>query len=74
MVKLFQRRQNSLFGEILDWMLTPLLLLWAVTFGLTWLVAEGIARVPFDQGLGHSDRGRPFLRHPICNILRLIIL
>ena len=56
MVKLFQRRQNSLFGEILDWMLTPLLLLWAVTFGLTWLVAEGIARVPFDQGLGHNAK------------------
>ncbi len=54
MVKLFQRRQNSLFGEILDWMLTPLLLLWAITFGLTWLVAEGIARVPFDRGLGHN--------------------
>jgi len=56
MVKLFQRRQNSLFGEILDWMLTPLLLLWAVTFGLTWLVAEGIARVPFDRGLGHNAK------------------
>jgi two-component system sensor histidine kinase TctE len=27
-VKLFQRNQRSLFGEILDWMLTPLLLLW----------------------------------------------
>lgn len=56
MVKLFQRRQNSLFGEILDWMLTPLLLLWAVTFGLTWLVAEGIARVPFDRSLGHNAK------------------
>lgn len=56
MVKLFQRRQNSLFGEILDWMLTPLLLLWAITFGLTWLVAEGIAQVPFDRGLGHNAR------------------
>ena len=56
MVKLFQRRQNSLFGEILDWMLTPLLLLWAVTFGLTWLVAEGIAQVPFDRGLGHNAK------------------
>ena len=56
MVKLFQRRQNSLFGEILDWMLTPLLLIWAITFGLTWLVAEGIARVPFDRGLGHNAR------------------
>jgi two-component system sensor histidine kinase TctE len=51
MVKLFQARQRSLFGEILDWMLTPFLLLWPITFGLTWLVAEGIAKVPFDRGL-----------------------
>jgi len=35
MVKLFQRSQRSLFGEILDWMLTPFLLLWPITFGLT---------------------------------------
>ena len=54
MVKLFQRSQRSLFGEILDWMLTPFLLLWPITFGLTWLVAEGIAKVPFDRGLGHN--------------------
>ncbi len=53
-MKLFQRRQRSLFGEILDWMLTPFLLLWPITFGLTWLIAEGIARVPFDRGLGHN--------------------
>jgi len=51
MVKLFQSRQRSLFGEILDWMLTPFLLLWPITFGLTWLIAEGIAKVPFDRGL-----------------------
>jgi two-component system sensor histidine kinase TctE len=51
MVKLFQSRQRSLFGEILDWMLTPFLLLWPITFGLTWLVAEGIAKVPFDRSL-----------------------
>jgi len=61
MVKLFQRRQNSLFGEILDWMLTPLLLLWAITFGLTWLVAEGIAQVPFDRGLGHNAKALALL-------------
>ncbi|MCE2677197.1 MAG: sensor histidine kinase N-terminal domain-containing protein [Burkholderiaceae bacterium] len=50
-MKLFQGRQRSLFGEILDWMLTPFLLLWPITFGLTWLVAEGIAKVPFDRSL-----------------------
>jgi two-component system sensor histidine kinase TctE len=31
-VKIFQREQRSLFGEILDWMLTPLLLLWPVSW------------------------------------------
>lgn len=51
MVKLFQREQRSLFGEILDWMLTPLLLLWPVSLALTWLVAQNIAGRPFDRGL-----------------------
>ncbi|MCD8515292.1 MAG: sensor histidine kinase, partial [Burkholderiaceae bacterium] len=40
---LFQREQRSLFGEILDWMLTPLLLLWPLSLALTWFVAQGIA-------------------------------
>jgi len=44
-LKLFQREQRSLFGEILDWMLTPLLLLWPISLALTWLVAS-MARVP----------------------------
>ena len=55
-MKLFQRRQRSLFGEILDWMLTHFLLLWPITFGLTWLIAEGIASVPFDRSLGQNAR------------------
>ena len=42
-MKIFQREQRSLFGEILDWMLTPLLLLWPVSLALTWLVAQNIA-------------------------------
>lgn len=50
-MKLFQRGQRSLFGEILDWMLTPLLLLVPVSIGLTWLVAQGIANAPFDRAL-----------------------
>ena len=48
---LFQREQRSLFGEILDWMLTPLLLLWPISLALTWLVAQGIANKPFDRAL-----------------------
>ena len=51
MAKLFRREQHSLFGEILDWMLTPILLLWPVTLVLTWLVAQGIAGKPFDRAL-----------------------
>ena len=31
LAKIFQQEQRSLFGEILDWMLTPLLLLWPVS-------------------------------------------
>jgi len=53
-VKLFQREQRSLFGEILDWMLTPLLLLWPVSLVLTWLVAQGIAGKPFDRALEYN--------------------
>jgi two-component system, OmpR family, sensor histidine kinase TctE len=46
------REQVSLFGEILDWMLAPLLLLWPMSVVLTWLVAQGIANKPFDRELG----------------------
>ena len=53
-MKLFQREQRSLFGEILDWMLTPLLLLWPISLVLTWLVAQGIASRPFDRGLEYN--------------------
>jgi two-component system, OmpR family, sensor histidine kinase TctE len=53
-VKLFQREQRSLFGDILDWMLTPLLLLWPVSLALTWLVAQSIAGKPFDRALEYN--------------------
>ncbi len=53
-MKIFQREQRSLFGEILDWMLTPLLLLWPVSLVLTWLVAQGIAGKPFDRALAYN--------------------
>lgn len=48
---LFQKEQRSLFGEILDWMLTPLLLLWPLSLALTWFVAQGIANKPYDRAL-----------------------
>jgi two-component system, OmpR family, sensor histidine kinase TctE len=43
--------QRSLFGEILDWMLAPLLLLWPMSIVLTYLVAQNIADRPFDREL-----------------------
>jgi two-component system sensor histidine kinase TctE len=53
-MKLFQQDKRSLFGEILDWMLTPLLLLWPITLALTWLVAQNTAGKPFDRALEHN--------------------
>jgi len=55
-VNIFHREQRSLFGEILDWMLTPLLLLWPVSLVLTWLVAQSIAGKPFDRALEYNVR------------------
>ena len=53
-MKIFQRGKRSLFGEILDWMLTPLLLLWPISLALTWLVAQNIAGRPFDRALEYN--------------------
>ncbi len=50
------KEQRSLFGEILDWMLAPLLLLWPMSVLLTWLVAQNIANKPFDRELGEMAR------------------
>lgn len=41
----------SLFGEILDWMLAPLLLLWPITLFFTYQIAKEIAHRPYDQAL-----------------------
>ncbi len=43
--------KGSLFGEILDWMLAPLLLLWPMSVAITWLVAKSIANQAFDSAL-----------------------
>jgi two-component system sensor histidine kinase TctE len=50
------REQRSLFGEILDWMLAPLLLLWPMSLGLTWVVAQAIASRPYDRELADLVR------------------
>jgi two-component system sensor histidine kinase TctE len=50
------REQRSLFGELIDWLLAPLLLLWPLSVALTWLVAQGIANRPFDRDLAQHLR------------------
>lgn len=46
-----EKHPRSLFGEILDWMLAPLLLLWPMSIAVTYLVANSIANGPFDRAL-----------------------
>lgn len=48
--------QRSLLGEVLDWMLAPLLLLWPMSVAVTWFVAQGIANRPYDRDLGDIAR------------------
>jgi hypothetical protein len=43
--------QRSLFGEILDWMFAPLLLLWPLSVAVTFVVARSLADAPFDRAL-----------------------
>jgi two-component system sensor histidine kinase TctE len=45
---------NSLFGEILDWMLAPLLFLWPISIAATNHVANYIAEQPYDQALANN--------------------
>lgn len=79
----FAARAHSLFGEILDWMLAPLLLLWPISLALTWLVAQELAARPFDRALAHNAQvlaqfidagpGRPLrfsLPQPVGELLR----
>ncbi len=53
-MNILHQEQRSLFGEILDWMLTPMLLLWPISLVLTWLVAQSIAGKPFDRALEYN--------------------
>ncbi|MFB1031555.1 MAG: sensor histidine kinase N-terminal domain-containing protein, partial [Thauera sp.] len=47
---------NSLFGEILDWMLAPLLFLWPISIIVTHNVADSIANQPYDLALADGVR------------------
>jgi two-component system sensor histidine kinase TctE len=51
---LYSEYPNSLFGEILDWMLAPLLLLWPISIAATNHVASFIANQPYDQALADN--------------------
>ena len=53
--------QRSLFGEILDWMFAPLLLLWPLSVAVTFLVARSLADAPFDRSL--ADRTLVLVEH-----------
>ena len=43
--------QRSLFGEILDWMLAPLLFVWPISIAVTHYFATTVANYPYDQSL-----------------------
>jgi len=43
--------QRSLFGEILDWMLAPLLFVWPISIAVTHYFAVTVANFPYDQSL-----------------------
>ncbi|ENO90337.1 sensor histidine kinase [Thauera linaloolentis] len=65
---------NSLFGEILDWLLAPLLFLWPISIIITHNVADNIANQPYDLALADGVRtlsrmvvledGKPAVRFP----------
>jgi two-component system, OmpR family, sensor histidine kinase TctE len=50
------RSQRSLFGDILDWLLVPLLLLWPLSVVIIWVSAQAIANRPFDRELAETAR------------------
>jgi two-component system sensor histidine kinase TctE len=56
MFRPFPIEQRSLFGEIIDWMLAPLLVLWPMSLALTYAVAQNIANHPYDRELGEMAR------------------
>lgn len=49
-----QHRQPSLFGEILDWLLAPLMILWPVSMAVEYSLAYGVANTAYDRELKDS--------------------
>ncbi|MCY7389564.1 MAG: sensor histidine kinase N-terminal domain-containing protein, partial [Burkholderiales bacterium] len=48
--------RGSLFGEMLDWMVAPFLLLWPLSVGLTYLIGISLANDAFDRSLASKTR------------------
>lgn len=48
--------RGSLFGEMLDWMLAPFLLLWPLSVGLTYLIGISLANDALDRALASKTR------------------
>ncbi|BCF87407.1 sensor histidine kinase [Paraburkholderia largidicola] len=68
-----EARPRSLFGEILDWMLAPLLLLWPMSLAVTYLVAKSIANGPFDRALETDAYVLARQIHPVNGIAELTL-
>ena len=74
------RGRGSLFVEILDWMLLPLLVVWSSSIVVTYFVARPIATAPFDRllqdrvhalaaDLGASGGDRPGIMGPATRVI-----
>lgn len=48
------KNSKSLFGEILDWLLTPLLVLWPLSILFTYNVADRLSNPPYDRILSDN--------------------
>ncbi len=48
---------RSLFGELLDWMAAPMLIIWTASVLLIWGVAQDLAHKPYDRELAASAEG-----------------
>jgi two-component system, OmpR family, sensor histidine kinase TctE len=47
---------NSIFSEMLDWLLVPLLVMWPISFIAAYFIAFDIANQPYDRALEDTTR------------------
>ncbi len=57
MVREKQHSQKSVFGEVVDWMLAPLLILWPISMAIQYFFAYSIADGAYDRELRDSVVG-----------------